>query len=48
MVNMAPEHSYIDARALYIHVLKKCLTFWLCEGADGSIEWNQPTLVVGR
>ena len=34
-----------EARALYIQLLKDCLTFSLWDGADGSIQWNKPTLV---
>ena len=35
----------VDARALYIDLLKKCLTFALWDGADGSIQWNRPAFV---
>ena len=35
----------VDARALYIELLKKCLTFALWDAADGSIQWNKPTFV---
>jgi len=45
MANIAQEQTCIDARVLYIDLLKKSLTFWLWEGADGSIQWHKPTLV---
>ncbi|HKQ38041.1 MAG TPA: TylF/MycF family methyltransferase [Verrucomicrobiae bacterium] len=45
MTNIVPDPTCLEARALYIELLKKCLTFWLWEGADGSIQWNKPTLV---
>src|SRR5690349_15342276 len=45
MANIAQEPACEDVRALYIDLLKKSLTFWLWEGADGSIPWNKPTLV---
>src|SRR6267142_814512 len=45
MANIAQEQACIDLRALYIDLLKKSLTFWLWDGADGSIQGIKPTLV---
>src|SRR4051794_2736522 len=44
MASIAQEQACNDARALYIDLLKKSLTFWLWDGADGSIQWHRPTI----
>ncbi len=45
MTNTVQEQAAAEARALYIDLLKKALTFWLWDGADGSIQWSKPTFV---
>jgi O-methyltransferase len=45
MANTDQESTCADARALYIDLLKKALTFLLWQAADGSIKWQNPSLM---
>src|SRR5687767_6857437 len=45
MANITCMAHSVEARDLYIDLLKKSLTFWLWEAADGSIQCHKPTLI---
>lgn len=45
MANITHESVGAGTQALYIDLLKKCLTCLLWEGADGRIEWQKPNLM---